>query len=205
MKTIIDNPENPFAQCILAHGAGANKDSDFMQGIATRLCKKRVKVIRFDFPYMIAAREKSKRQPPNRMPILISDFEEMIKTADKHLPLFIGGKSMGGRVATMLTDYQNVKGLICLGYPFHPPGKPEKHRTAHLQEFDNSTLILQGERDTFGNKTRITEYQLANSIEIEYLEAADHSFVPLKSSGISVEQHLDLAATKIVNFMQGQL
>lgn len=205
MKTLIDCPEKPFAQFILAHGAGANKDSEFMQGIATRLCNKGIKVVRFDFPYMIAAREKNKRQPPNRMPILVNDFEEIIEAADKHLPLFIGGKSMGGRVATMLTNYQGVNGVICLGYPFHPPGKPEKHRTAHLQEFDNSTLILQGERDTFGNRARVAEYQLADTIQIEYLEAADHSFVPLKSSGITAEQHLDLAATKIVNFMRGQL
>lgn len=205
MKTTSNVPEKPFAQCILAHGAGANKDSEFMQAMANRLCQRGVKVIRFDFPYMIAAQEKQKRQPPNRMPILVNDFEEMIKAADKDLPLFIGGKSMGGRVATMLPNYESVKGIICLGYPFHPPGKPEKHRTAHLQDFEVDTLIVQGERDTFGNRERVGNYQLSSTIHVEFLASADHSFVALKSSGISVDQHLDTTTDLIVNFMQRQL
>ncbi|GAA0858257.1 alpha/beta family hydrolase [Aliiglaciecola litoralis] len=205
MKTIIDCPDSPFAQLILAHGAGADKHSEFMNTMASLLCKRGVKVIRFDFPYMLAAREKQKRQPPNRMPILIDDFIDRVNDADTSLPLFVGGKSMGGRVATMLPLEKQGKGVICLGYPFHPPRKPEKHRTEHLLVSEIATLIVQGERDTFGNRERIAQYALSNAIEVKFLIAADHSFVPLKSSGLTLEQHMDAAANHIVEFMQGQL
>jgi hypothetical protein len=205
MKIRIDSPSNPFAQLILSHGAGADKDSEFMHSMAGLLCQKGIKVVRFDFPYMLAAREKQKRQLPNKMPVLIDDFLEIIATADNNLPLFVGGKSMGGRVATLLPKIQTVKGIICLGYPFHPPGKPEKLRTEHLVSSNMATLIIQGERDTFGNRQQIGEYSLPATIAIKYLGAADHSFVPLKSSGYSIEQHMHTAANHIVEFMQGQL
>lgn len=209
MKVLIEHPVNfstkPVAEFIFAHGAGANKDSDFMQLMSTTLLKLNIQVVRFDFPYMLKALETGKRHPPNRMNVLQDEFTTMIAQRDKSLPLFIGGKSMGGRVATMLDDYADVKGVICFGYPFHPPGKPEKLRTEHLFDFTRPLLILQGERDTLGKKSEIDSYQLPNSIDLVYLTAADHSFKPLKSSQLTLEQHIQTAAKSTLNFINEHL
>lgn len=209
MKIVTDHPVNfktkPVAEFIFAHGAGANKDSDFMQQMTTALLMLNIKVVRFDFPYMLKAKETGKRHPPNRMDVLQVDFAEVIAQRDKSLPLFIGGKSMGGRVATMLEDYSEIVGVICFGYPFHPPGKLEKQRTSHLLDFTRPLLILQGERDTFGKKSEIDSYQLSDSIDIIYLTAADHSFKPLKSSQLTLEQHIQTAAKSTLNFINEQL
>ncbi|MDO6695556.1 alpha/beta hydrolase [Aliiglaciecola sp. 3_MG-2023] len=211
MKILINRPDKPFARFIFAHGAGANKQSHFMEQIAKLLCLGGVEVVRFDFPYMLRAAEKNKRQPPDRANILLQDFTEMVNSADTELPLFIGGKSMGGRMASMLESagtVENVnliKGVICLGYPFHPPGKPEKQRTEHLYDAKLPILIIQGERDTFGNRSRVESYQLPSIIDVQFLAAADHSFVPLKSSGIGVDEHIRSAADQIIKFMKGQI
>ncbi|GAC13546.1 alpha/beta family hydrolase [Aliiglaciecola lipolytica] len=205
MKILVDRPENPIARFIFAHGAGANKDSDFMQQMAEKLCQQGIEVVRFDFPYMLRAAERKKRQPPDRMNILQEDFIEMVNSADKDLPLFIGGKSMGGRVASMLEPNVSCKGIICLGYPFHPPGKPEKNRTEHLYSTKLPILIVQGERDTFGNRQRVAEYHLPDNIEVQFLNAADHSFVPLKSSGIEPLEHINTAATCVMDFVKGKI
>ncbi|MBU2880043.1 alpha/beta fold hydrolase [Aliiglaciecola lipolytica] len=205
MKCLIDRPEKPFARFIFAHGAGANKHSEFMQQVAELLCQGGVEVVRFDFPYMLRAAEKNKRQPPDRANILLQDFIEMINSADTELPLFIGGKSMGGRMASMLESLARVKGVICLGYPFHPPGKPEKERTEHLYLSNAPILIIQGERDTFGNRSRVESYPLPKNIDVQFLAAADHSFVPLKSSGITAVEHINSAADRMIKFMKGQI
>ncbi|MEP4891623.1 MAG: alpha/beta family hydrolase [Aliiglaciecola sp.] len=211
MKLLIDSPEKPFARFIFAHGAGANKHSDFMQQIATLLCQGGVEVVRFDFPYMLRAAEKNKRQPPDRANILLQDFTEIVDGADTKLPLFVGGKSMGGRMASMLESesegkgVEAIKGVICLGYPFHPPGKPEKLRTAHLYDARLPILIIQGERDTFGNRSQVESYQLPNNIDIQFLAAADHSFVPLKSTGIGPDEHIRSAVHRMIKFMKEQI
>ena len=209
MKLMIERPTNfsskPIAEFIFAHGAGANKNSDFMQAMSAALVELNIQVVRFDFPYMLKASETGKRHPPNKMSILQDDFAAMIDQRDTSLPLFIGGKSMGGRVATMLDDYSQVKGVVCFGYPFHPVGKPEKQRISHLFDLDVPLLILQGERDTFGNKSEIDTYQLPHSIQLDYLEAADHSFKPLKSSSFSTQQHIHTAAKSTLTFISEHL
>ncbi|GAB5379838.1 MAG: alpha/beta fold hydrolase [Aliiglaciecola sp.] len=205
MKTICNEVRQPIARLLLAHGAGANKDSAFMEEIAQQLALCDVSVIRFDFPYMLKAAETGKKRPPDRVPALIEDFSQMIDSYEKDLPLFIGGKSMGGRIATLIPESGKVRGVICYGYPFHPPGKPEKHRTEHLYELTTPTLIVQGERDTFGTRERVDAYQLPSIITIEYLTAADHSFKPLKSSGLNQLQHIKHAARLTQEFIKGNL
>ncbi|WJG08242.1 alpha/beta family hydrolase [Aliiglaciecola sp. LCG003] len=201
MNISVDSPDKPKALFILAHGAGADKDSDFMMVMAKLLCERGVKVLRFNFPYMLKAKETGKRRPPDRMPTLLESYTQVIADVDKNLPLFIGGKSMGGRVASMLEKDDRVRGIVCLGYPFHPPGKPEKHRTAHLLTATKPILIVQGERDTFGSRERVAGYSLPQSINVKFLPAGDHSFVPLKSSGFTQAEHLQSSAALIAEFM----
>ena len=116
--------------------------------------------------------------------------------------LVIGGKSMGGRIASMLADDVDAHGLVCLGYPFHPPGKPEKLRTAHLLGLQTPTLIVQGTRDPFGKREEVEGYGLSAAIRLVWLSDGDHSFKPRKSSGRTEEQNLGEAIAAISEFVR---
>jgi len=120
--------------------------------------------------------------------------------------LFIGGKSMGGRVASMVVDELfaagSVAGLVCLGYPFHPPGSPEKLRTAHLREMRAPALICQGERDPFGPQTEVPGYELPPSIRVQWFVDGDHELRPRKGvTGLTQRDHLTSAADAIAAFI----
>src|SRR5262249_20310081 len=140
---------------ILAHGAGAGMDSHPLKFFAGSLAEQNIRVVRFEFPYMLARRTEGRRRPPDSPAVLMQTWRDVIQHVREHAKakdasrqsLFIGGKSMGGRIASMVADESHVTGLVCLGYPFHPPGKPQQLRTRHLQELKTPTLILQGERD----------------------------------------------------------
>ena len=143
----------------LAHGAGAGMDSDFMEACTVGLVERGLRVARFEFPYMRRARLVGGRRPPDRAPVLIASWQEVIGRLRSRLNrgrkrLVIGGKSMGGRIASLVALENGVAGLVCLGYPFHPPGKPVGDRTKHLRSIDCPTLIVQGERDAFGSSAR---------------------------------------------------
>src|SRR6476659_3211955 len=138
------------ALLVLAHGAGAGQQHPFMVSVARALAGKRVSVVTFDFPYI-----RERRKIPDRAPVLEAAFREVVSAAREStpaLPLFIGGKSMGGRMSTHLgaQGLDGLKGIVALGYPLHPPGKPDQPRVAHLPSITAPTLIVQGERDTFG-------------------------------------------------------
>ncbi|MCP5051661.1 MAG: alpha/beta hydrolase, partial [bacterium] len=153
----------------------------------------------FEFPYMREKRATGKNKAPNPAKILLQTWRDVIV----HLgadDLVIGGKSMGGRIASMVADEMKVAGLVCLGYPFHPPGRPEKTRTDHLEEFNTPTLILQGERDTFGTPEDVAGYRLSKNIRIEWLPDGDHSFKPRKKSGLTPEENLQKAVALFVDF-----
>ncbi|WP_226702386.1 alpha/beta fold hydrolase [Microbulbifer elongatus] len=203
--------EEPSAWFLFAHGAGAPMDSDFMQAQAELLAAQGVGVVRFEFPYMEERRESGKRRPPNKMEVLLASFQAQIERAGEELsaaPLFIGGKSMGGRVASMLAqenfEQGRVAGAVCLGYPFHPPGKPEKLRTEHLVPLTCPTLIVQGTRDKLGNREEVAGYPLASAIELCWLEDGDHDFKPRKASGFSQQQHWQAAADRAAEFMRAR-
>lgn len=187
---------------VLAHGAGAPMDSEFMNAIAERLGDVDVEVVRFEFEYMAKRREDGRRRPPDRMPKLVARFEEVIAEAGPPSQLVIGGKSMGGRIASMIADQAGVAGLLCLGYPFHPPGKPERLRTDHLEALKTPALIVQGTRDPFGSRTEVAQYSLSPSIELAWIEDGDHSLKPRKKSGRSLSQNLDEAAGAAVRFIR---
>lgn len=207
-KFLIDKPSVPEAVLVLAHGAGAGSDSDFMQDIAAQLCALGIAVVRFDFPYMHTIQKTGKRRPPDKIDKLTAHFLAQIDQIEQDpqlngLPIFIGGKSMGGRVSTLiLNQAARVQGAVVLGYPFHPPGKPEKLRTAHLMTLEKPLLIVQGERDTFGTSAQITEYGLPDSIQLHFLADGDHSLKPRKSSGFTQTQHIQSAAEVIMRFIQ---
>ncbi|WP_374211864.1 alpha/beta family hydrolase [Alteromonas gilva] len=199
---------NAVATVILAHGAGAGAESEFMASMAQLLAQQNINVVRFNFAYMQTVLATGKRRPPDRMPRLLECFNAVIARVTQQwptLPLFVGGKSMGGRVATMLLDDSPARGGIALGYPFHPPGKPDKLRTEHLESLQKPLLIVQGERDTFGTQKEVRGYSLSSAIDTQFLADGDHSFKPRKASGYSQQQHIAAAARHCQRFIAAHL
>jgi predicted alpha/beta-hydrolase family hydrolase len=203
----------PPAVVLLAHGAGAPMDSPFMEAMAVGLAACGWRVVRFEFPYMAGRRQGGPRRAPDRMPRLEQAFcEQLQREAVAHslgLPLFIGGKSMGGRVASLVADRlaasHHLRGCLCLGYPFHPPGKPEALRTEHLQGQRTPTLILQGERDAFGRRAEVEGYGLAARVELRWIPSGDHSFKPTRSSGLGEAEAWGLAVQAADAFLRRRL
>ena len=193
----------PCATLILAHGAGAPMDSDFMQQMAQNLAARRVAVLRFEFAYMAARRLDGKKRPPNPQAHLLQQWREVYSQVRQQVagPLAVGGKSMGGRMASLLADELAADALVCLGYPFYAVGKPEKPRVAHLAELRTATLIVQGERDALGNRQAVADYNLSPAINLHWLATGDHDLKPLKSSGFTQPQHLLSAADAIAAFL----
>ncbi|WP_060982557.1 alpha/beta fold hydrolase [Vibrio splendidus] len=197
---IIDGEDNPIT-FIFAHGAGAGMDHEFMQSVAKGLAFKGIRVIRFNFPYMIKRAEDGKRRPPDRAPKLLQAYQEIIEQVDAD-KLVIGGKSMGGRMASHLSEVDKVAAMACLGFPFHPPGKPDKYKGEHLAELQKPCLILQGERDTFGKREEFADFDLSDSIRVEFIPDGDHSFKPRKSSGYTEQQNIALTVDKLSAFIK---
>ncbi|MEZ9872136.1 alpha/beta fold hydrolase [Vibrio sp. 10N.261.51.C6] len=199
-NVIIDGEDNPIT-FIFAHGAGAGMEHEFMQSVAKGLAFKGIRVIRFNFPYMIKRAEDGKRRPPDRAPKLLEAYQEVIEQVDAD-KLVIGGKSMGGRMASHLSELDKVAAMACLGFPFHPPGKPEKYKGEHLAELAKPCLILQGERDTFGKREEFADFDLSDSIRVEFIPDGDHSFKPRKSSGYTEQQNIALTVEKLSAFIK---
>lgn len=211
---LIDGPANAPATVLLAHGAGAPMDSPFMAAIAGGLACLGWRVVRFEFPYMARARVTGRRGGPDRLPVLLETFREQVTLEGEGRPLFLGGKSLGGRVASLLLAERGgaepmaagaVRGAICLGYPFHPPGKPERLRTEHLQSLALPALILQGEHDPFGRPDEVAGYALSPAVEVIWIPQGDHSFKPTRSSGLSQGGNWALAVEHADRFCHERL
>jgi uncharacterized protein len=198
---IVDGPKTAAKTFLFAHGAGAPMDSSFMQRVAEGVATSGVRVVRFEFPYMQRRRETGKRGAPDPSPRLMQSFREIIGEQGGGSRLVIGGKSMGGRIASMVADEAAVLGLICLGYPFHPPGRADKTRTAHLENLRTPALIVQGTRDTFGGPEEVRGYKLSPAIRIEWLEDGDHSFKPRARSGRTEADNLRTAIARVADFI----
>jgi uncharacterized protein len=198
---LIDGPEDAAITYAFAHGAGGAMDTPFMTTVARALGGRGIRVVRFEFPYMAARRTGGKRGAPDRQPVLLATWREVVETLGNRERLFIGGKSMGGRIATMVADELSVRGLVCFGYPFHPPGQPAKVRIAHLETLVTPMLVLQGERDPFGNREDVATYPLSPSIRIEWLPDGDHSLKPRASSGATEKENLARAVAEAEGFM----
>ena len=201
---LIDGEEHSQYTFVFAHGAGAGMEHEFMQSVAKGLAFKGIRVIRFNFPYMIKRAEDGKRRPPDRAPKLLEAYQEVIEQIDAQ-QLVIGGKSMGGRMASHLSEHEKVSGVACLGFPFHPPGKPDKYKGEHLAELRKACLILQGERDTFGKREEFPAFNLSDSVSVEFIPDGDHSFKPRKSSGHTDQQNIALAVEKLAKFIKGAI
>ncbi|MEQ1737286.1 MAG: alpha/beta family hydrolase, partial [Rhodoglobus sp.] len=148
------------------------------------------------------------RRPPPRAETLMGEYRDVVAQVAADGPVIIGGKSMGGRVASMIVDELHaagtVAGLVCLGYPFHPIGKPGQLRTAHLEALAAPALIVQGTRDAFGSRDEVGQYRLSPTIEMLWLEDGDHSLRPRKGvSGFSYAQHLETMADAVAGFVRG--
>jgi len=199
-ELIYNGPTEAAATVVLTHGAGAGIETPFMETFAQGLASQNLRVARFEFPYMQTIRETGRRRPPDRAPVLLQSWKDVIDGLDTR-PLLIGGKSLGGRIASMVADEKQVSGLICLGYPFHPPGKPDRLRTEHLATLKTPTLICQGSRDPFGTAEEVAQYELPPNIRVRWLGDGDHSFNPRKKSGRSCDQNWQEAIQAIVDFV----
>ncbi|WP_186538521.1 alpha/beta fold hydrolase [Synechococcus sp. BIOS-E4-1] len=206
-NTLTCGPLTGPATVLLAHGAGAGIDTPFMQKMAQGLAQKGWQVIRFEFPYMTQRRISGRKAPPNRADVLLKYYVDQVQSLDANQPLIIGGKSMGGRIASLVADElwsgNRILGCICLGYPFHPLGKPETLRVKHLQNLQTPTLVVQGERDAMGSKEEVKNYALSERLKLAWMPDGDHSFKPRIRSGRREGQNFDLAVEHMHDFLRG--
>jgi predicted alpha/beta-hydrolase family hydrolase len=211
---LFDGDEGAPLTIALAHGAGAPMDSPFMAFFAEGLASHGYRVARFEFPYMAARRAGGGKRPPDRPSVLIETWRTVIAKLGAELGaefgperLVIGGKSLGGRIASMVADDAGARGLVCLGYPFHPPGKPvqephEDSRIAHLRRLATPALIVQGARDPFGGPEEVGAYGLSPAIAVHWLEDGDHGFVPRKGSGRTPRRNQEEALQAVAAFLR---
>ncbi len=207
-KLLHDDAGQAIARLVLAHGAGAPMDHAWMEAMTARLVAHSISVTRFEFPFMAARRTTGKRAPAPRADKLTDDYRAAIAAVRAARPgerLFIGGKSLGGRVASLIADEafvaEDIAGLVCFGYPFHPPKKPENLRTAHLKVLGCPALIIQGTRDPLGSRDEVAGYAIDERIQLIWLEDGDHDLRPRKMSGETFEGHLEAAAAAINTFV----
>ena len=207
VSAIIDFDHHSKAVFVFAHGAGAPMTHTFMEDLSQALLQKSVAVFRFNFPYMEGTR--GRPDPPARATMTIDNAAKAALSHLPGLPLFIGGKSFGGRMSSQLAakkEVEDLKGLVYVGFPLHAPGKEGTERAAHLADIKVPQLFLQGTRDALAKPDLIKEVtdplDLASVI---YYEGADHSFKVLKSLGISHEDMMDKLSTDISNWISSIL
>ncbi len=208
MNLVFDGPDNgPLF--VFAHGAGAPLTSDFMQQVSAGLAKQGIRVVRFNFNYMQQRLDTGSRRPPERADKLIAQFQNVINSLNA--PMVIGGKSMGGRMASLVAAEaeadlsKQIKGVACLGYPFHPQGKPEKLRIEHLADISQPLFIMQGECDKLGNKQEVESYSLPDSMQWLWLEDGDHDLKPRVKSGFTHQQHIQSVIMHLSNYIKACL
>jgi predicted alpha/beta-hydrolase family hydrolase len=179
-------PENAECLLVLAHGAGAGMNHPFITALTSELAASGVASFRFQFPYM-----EQRRKVPDHPPVLTATIQAAVQAASKaapNLPLFAGGKSLGGRMTSLAASegrLDNVRGLVFFGFPLHPPNQPGTKRAGHLREVKLPMLFLQGTRDALGDLKLLRPIlaKLGTQATLHVVEGADHSFHVLKSSG----------------------
>jgi len=203
VSALLQRPERARALLVLAHGAGAGMRHSFLEAVAGRLAARGLATLRYQFPYA----EQGQRQPSPR-PLLLATVRAAVAAARERaqdLPLFAGGKSMGGRMTSLaaaLAPLPGVRGLLFLGFPLHPAGRPSAERGLHLPGLELPMLFLQGSRD------RLADLELLRPLcraigpraRLHVVEGADHSFRVLRSSGRSDAQALEELADAAGDF-----
>lgn len=188
---------------LLAHGAGAGQDSTFMQRLREALAAVGVQTLAIEFDYLRTMRREGRRRPPSKVERLVEELARWCDSVSHHAlsPPWLGGKSMGGRVASMLAARDGARGLVLCGYPFHPPGKPERLRLAHWPLLECPTLVVQGTRDPFGTREEVAGYDLPEGVHLHWLEAGDHDWRPTRASGRDQAGLIAEASAEIAAFM----
>ncbi|HSP34091.1 MAG TPA: alpha/beta fold hydrolase [Thermoanaerobaculia bacterium] len=202
MHILTNGPAGAKDTLVLAHGAGGAMDTPFLTTIAERVASLGIRVVRFEFRYMAARRDGKRSGAADREPVLLDAWRRVIDELGGGSSVVIGGKSLGGRMASMVADEVGARGLVCLGYPFHPPSQPQRLRTRHLQHLRTPALFVQGERDPFGNSSEVPRYELSHAIRIEWMADGNHSFKPRMKSGATEEGNLERAAELIGDFIR---
>jgi len=203
-KFLITGPKDARVRFLCAHGAGKGMESPFLDTVADLLGERDIAVWRFEFGYMAARRDGGSRKPPPKAERLMDEYRAAVAELPRGGSVLIGGKSMGGRVASLVADelfgLGRIAGLVCLGYPFHPPNKPEKLRTAHLEALGCPALIVQGERDPFGTRAEVEAFRLSSAIRLHWADDGDHDLGPRGASGFTRKGNLTAAADAIAAF-----
>jgi predicted alpha/beta-hydrolase family hydrolase len=206
--TVQSGAHDARGHVILAHGAGAGITSPFFEAIMEMLAARDVATTGFEFAYMAVRRTGGTKRPPPKAEALMPEYRDVVRSLAKRRKkrtMAIGGKSLGGRVASMIADELygegTIAGLVCLGYPFHPPQAPEKLRTAHLETLRCPALIVQGERDPFGNRAEVEALQLSKNIKLVWIGDGDHDFGPRGRSGFTRKGNLAAAADAVAAFV----
>ncbi|WP_421216656.1 alpha/beta fold hydrolase [Aeromonas enteropelogenes] len=199
-EVIREGASDAPVRILLAHGAGAGMEHAFLAELSRLLAGPDIEVVRFNFPYMIKRARDGKRRPPDRQPALLDHWRQMVREF-AHPGLFLAGKSMGGRMAAEIAGEMNAAGLLILGYPFHPPAKPDRWRGEVLKQITTPTLLLQGERDTFGSRAELVDFPFSSAVSVHWLTDGDHGFKPRKASGVSEQENLQQAANEIRRFV----
>ncbi|MGH7367590.1 MAG: alpha/beta hydrolase family protein [Candidatus Rokuibacteriota bacterium] len=196
----------PVATLILAHGAGAPQSSAFMVAFAQGLARRGCHAVTFNFSYA-----EQGRRLPDRAPTLEACFRDVVAAmrARKDLaagPLVIGGKSMGGRIASHLAaaDFPDLAGLVVLGYPLHPPGQPGRLRAEHLARIRRPMLVVQGSRDAFGTPEELAPIMktLGPTATIHIVEGGDHSFKVPKRGPVGQEEVFERVQDEIARWIR---
>jgi len=203
-----NGPRDAAAQLVLAHGAGAPMTSPFLEMMTELLTERGLRISRFEFAYMAQRRKDGKRRPPPKAELMIPEYIDVIAELRKDLPrrqkLLIGGKSMGGRIASLCADQlcaeDHIAGLACIGYPFHPLGKPDKLRTVHLEHLHCPALMVQGERDPFGTRAEVETYALSSAIAFVWAGDGNHDLAPSRGSHFTRAGNLAAAADAVSAF-----
>ncbi len=199
-------PTPPAPTLALTHGAGASSTHPRTTRLAERIAAHGVRVARFDFPYMRRATQTGRRPwPPDPEDVLAAAWVQVIQQlAEQGVPpsqLFIGGRSMGGRIASYLADAVEPAGMICISYPFHAPNDPTRATIIHLQQLATPTLIVQGERDEYGTRAEVEAYDLSPAIELHWIPDGNHGLIPRKRSGHTEDGNIEAAANAIADFI----
>lgn len=210
--------EARIGRLLFAHGAGAGQQSPFMRQFVTSLADRGVQVLCIDFPYMQKIQETGKRRPPPPIAQTLGQFTQWYALLDTlcDQPLWIGGKSMGGRVATLFASKQlanqhsiseqtcskPVPGVVVAGYPFHPVKAPDKLRLEHWPAIACPMLVLQGERDPFGTREEVAGYTLPQNAQLAWLKDGDHDFKPRRLSGLTQTVLIDEATQVAASFVR---